>query len=85
MTEYEPTMNEVISHVRKFAQEQRKISYAAGGNDHEAAYLETQAAFFECGLLGVIPNSWKGFVEQIVRDNDPEYAEFLRLKKKFEK
>jgi hypothetical protein len=38
---------------------------------------------YEAGTWGKIPEQWDKLVKEWARENDPEYAEFKRLKEKF--
>lgn len=57
---------------------------AAGYNglisDNGASLLELQVRFFKMGMKGTVPSEWEVYKKAL----DPEYMEYLRLKKKFE-
>ena len=61
---------------------------AAGMNgsmhDGGAKELETQVKFFTYGQNNQIPKEWSKYVDQAKKNADPDYAIFLKLKKKFE-
>jgi len=63
--------------------------YAAGMNgqwdDGGASYIEDQIAAFKAGLAGEVPKEWLEEAQKIKNAADPEWAEFERLKTKFEK
>jgi hypothetical protein len=50
-----------------------------------AIKLFAEFSAWRAGLQRVPPDSWKYIVEEIDRKEDPEYQEYLRLKKKFDK
>jgi len=52
--------------------------------DGGAHALEEQIAVWQAGLQGKLPQAWWAALEELERQEDPEYAEYLRLKKKFE-
>lgn len=54
--------------------------HAGGG----VVTLQNEIAVYQAGQKGVIPERWSGYKAKFDRETDPEYAEHLRLKKKFE-
>ena len=45
--------------------------------------LGVAVKYFRLGLDRRIPDEWAKYEQQAMREADPEYAEFLRLRKKF--
>ena len=80
---------------------QRKTDAGYGGEwgDRGAADLLDQMKYFEYGATHTIPPQWKKYADQVQKDldnvakefqealnqQDPEYAEWERLQKKFKK
>lgn len=74
----------VVALVLAEAQEKRNSAGWSGSmSDGGAARLEEQVRFFRYGRDRVMPDEWRVFEQQVVRDSDPEYAEYQRLKAKF--
>ena len=46
--------------------------------------LLKQIECFKAGLKRCIPNCWDVFEKQYLKESDPDYKEYLRLKNKFE-
>lgn len=61
--------------------ENKKFDAGMGGrwDDGGAARLEDQVKFFQYGMKGQIPPEWDQYQKLL----DPEYIEYLRLKRKF--
>lgn len=61
--------------------ENKKLDAGMGGrwDDGGASRLEDQVKFFQYGMRGQIPPEWKEYEKLL----DPEYIEYLRLKRKF--
>lgn len=49
-------------------------------HDGGASKLEEQVKFYNYGRNGIIPPEWIKYTKEL----DPEYKEYVRLKKKFE-
>ena len=75
---------QVMGAVLKYADE-RATSAAYGGerNDGGASVYREQVKFFSYGLRNELPPEWKSFERKVSKESDPEYSEFLRLKRKF--
>ena len=58
-----------------------------GGHMHDggASVMHSRADAYEAGLHGTIPDFLADYVKEAEQAEDPEYATFLRLKKKFDK
>jgi hypothetical protein len=55
--------------------------YAGAMDDGGAGRLREQLEFWQAGLAGDVPKEWDEYLKPL----DPEYAEYLRLHKKFKK
>lgn len=58
---------------------------AFGGESHDggAAVLRDGVNMFRLGMNRRLPAAWLPFAEQIKQEQDPEWENYLRLKKKF--
>lgn len=58
---------------------------ALGGSMHDggASLLREQIYCYKAGIEGKIPKSWDKYIKEYNRQTDPEYAQYLELKKKF--
>jgi len=69
--------------ILRVLEESEKLSnyaaYNGSMNDGGAGILAQQVEFYEHGRKGTIPPQWKKYANEF----DPEYREYLRLKKKF--
>lgn len=70
---------QLIEAIKQEIVEQRKADQYRGFHTEVTNQLETQLRFYECGLLGLVPAEWKDVASKL----DPEYAEYIRLKEKF--
>jgi hypothetical protein len=70
----------VRSHANKLRDD---ASYTGAWSDNGASDLEAKLEAWLSGLKREVPLVFKEFYASVKRDNDPEYAEFLRLKRKF--
>jgi hypothetical protein len=50
-------------------------------SDGGAGRLEEQIKFYNYGRQAIVPQEWDSYKQQL----DPEYAEYKRLKEKFER
>jgi len=66
--------------------EQRKIDAGQGGCSHDGGCqdLKDQVRFYNYGRAAIIPHEWKSYADLVKKELDPEYKEYIRLKKKFE-
>jgi len=62
-----------------------KAAYGGSMDDDGAKSLRDQVKFYKYGREGLVPPEWEIYVKQAQRESDPEYAELMRLKKKFGK
>jgi hypothetical protein len=60
-------------------------AYGGEHGDGGGGALIAQADAFEAGLRGGIPNSWDHYLAAVRREEDPEYATYLKLQAKFGK
>ena len=51
--------------------------------NHGGSTLKRDAETFLCGLGHRLPPQWKSYAEQVEREADPEYDDWVRLSKKF--
>lgn len=58
--------------------------YAGRQDDGGARELRAQVKFYRDGMNNVIPQEWFKYVEKIKITSDPEFSNYIRLKKKFE-
>ncbi len=69
--------------------EARYIREAAGmggrWDDGGAKVLEEQVKFFQYGKSRMLPPEWEKYARQVENNADPDYKQYLLLKKKFEK
>ena len=59
----------------------RKEETANHDGGSQEMFREAQA--FEMGLDNVLPVFLEPYVKEVMRQRDPEFADYLRLKKKF--
>ena len=52
-------------------------------DDGGAGALRREVEAYRCGMAREVPSTWKHYAEQLLREADPEYAEFKRLTAKF--
>jgi hypothetical protein len=72
--------DKIISIIQREAHDARESAgYNGSMHDGGASRLEEQIRFFEYGLVCTFPPEWEAYKKQI----DPEYTEYLRLKRKF--
>lgn len=85
MTDYigeyidEDKINEIVSQLEKIANQLEKDAIGEK-NDGGAGKLREKISIWQAGLAGKVPDQWK----EHLKEADPEYAEYERLKKKFE-
>jgi hypothetical protein len=58
--------------------------YGGERDDGGASKLIAEVDVFKAGQCGLIPARWYDLHQQYLRANDPEYADYVRLKQKFE-
>jgi hypothetical protein len=59
--------------------------YSGDGGDGGAREIENSIKIYKAGMEGTLPDVWIGYWKEFQMENDPEYAKYLELKKKFEK
>jgi hypothetical protein len=75
-------IDEVIKLVKADAEKKRQnASYNGEMSDGGAGRLEEQIKFYNYGRQAIVPQEWDSYKQQL----DPEYAEYKRLKEKFER
>ena len=84
-------MDTVTDNVRlalaRYRQHAKKVAldagYSGAMNDGGASFMEAKAQAFEDGWNHKVPDFLVEACEQIQREANPEYAEYLRLQQKF--
>jgi len=76
----EVDVEKLIALVLKEADE-RELSAGYGGHMHDggAGALRDHVKYFRLGQAGIIPSEWEVYKKQL----DPEYQQYLELRKKF--
>ena len=70
--------------VRKEAENARlDAGYDGRWDDGGARHLGELLVVWICGIEGRVPEQFKKFEQQAKKEADPEYAEWLRLQRKF--
>ena len=78
------TLGQVMDLVLKEAATRRNTAAHNGEwSDGGASTLEAQVKFYRYGREGRVPPEWKEYAAQATREDDPEWAEYQRLRKKF--
>lgn len=79
------SMDDVIALIEKEA-DLRQENAAQGGsyNDGGASVLRDQVKFYRYGRSGIFPPEWKMYNDKAVKQADPEWGTYLKLKRKFE-
>ncbi len=78
--------NAIVAFLLKKAE---AMAYDAGMSgsmgDNGAKTLRDQITCWVAGLRGETPDCWEEYIQEYNRENDPDYAEYQRLMKKFGK
>jgi hypothetical protein len=78
-------LDQLCLRVLKRANElENDAGHSGSMTDFGASALRDEVAVFQAGRRGEVPEKWKDFAEAMARESDPEYAEYKRLKQKFE-
>lgn len=82
------TINEVLQKIDEKAEKLKNdAGYAGGYGDGGASKLKRDVEMFTAGMKfandNIIPDEWKDYVYQILRNKDPEFNELQRLANKF--
>ena len=59
-------------------------AYSGAMQDGGSSSLKEHVYFYDCGATNTFPKEWKHYTEQYLKINNPEYKEYVRLKRKFE-
>jgi hypothetical protein len=79
-----PNIETIIQKVLKAAGDARdNAGYSGSHGDGGASGMEAGVAFYRAGMRGVLPDAWKAYAKEVLRESDPEYSAYLRLHKKF--
>ena len=62
---------------------ERNAGLSGRYDDDGAGALRREVEAYQCGMAREVPSTWKHYAEQLLREDDPEYAEFKRLAAKF--
>lgn len=76
-------MEKIFTIITQEANKRRGTGCSGRTDDVDAVLLETQVRFYKLGMEGQLPAEWQSYFDQATREEDPEYATYLRLKKKF--
>lgn len=71
-------MDEVLKEADKLAKD---AGYAGEYGDRGAAFLREKVRFYKMGMNQEVPKEWLHYMDKMT----PEYEEYMRLKKKFER
>lgn len=71
---------EVIKIIQSEIESRRIADGHRGAFTDSVGNLAMQLRFYEMGVAGDVPHDWKKILDKL----DPDYDEYLRLKKKFE-
>ncbi len=82
MPDIEAIMAKVLAEAH---QARENAGYSGSWGDGGAGVMEAQVQFYRYGRDGVIPPEWQKYAEEVRKEADPEYAQYQRLKNKFEK
>ena len=78
-------INKLVAKIKEDAERNKEIAGMSGAH-HDGGYgvtMKTVNAFLS-GRAGEIPEEWLSYARELDKELDPEYAEYMRLKKKFE-
>lgn len=64
---------------------EESAGYAGEMHDGGARVMRLEADAYEAGLKQEVPAFLKGHYDTIIKEQDPEYKEYLRLNAKFNK
>jgi hypothetical protein len=74
----------IMGLIRQEAHDARESAgYGGRWDDGGASRLEDQIRFFQYGLEGILPPEWEKYKDQVRKESDPDYAQYLNLKRKF--
>ncbi|MGE7305755.1 hypothetical protein ACQKJG_18200 [Priestia megaterium] len=74
----------VIKKVEEYAFELEEEAAGANDVDPEAEKLRIAIEYYKYGLTREIPVAWYGKMLDVEKEVDPEYKDYLRMRKKFE-
>ncbi len=82
MADIEKIMQKVLAEAHSARE---NAGYSGSWGDGGASVLEAQVQFYRYGRDGVVPPEWQKYADQANKEADPEYAQYQRLKAKFER
>lgn len=75
----------IIQAALKAAEVRRtNAGYSGEWGDREAVELESIVSAWTYGLKGEVPPQLKEYQKQVIRESDPDYQTYLKMKEKFE-
>ena len=78
--------SEFLSYLLKLAEEKRSDAGFAGAmGDYGAGAIENEVAIYQAALIEGVPKCWEDEYIKFTNQLDPEYGEYIRLQKKFNK
>ena len=79
-------LEKIMQLVLKEANNLREAAGFQGSmSDNGASYLFDQVKFYRYGMLLTVPQEWERYSEEAEKIADPEYQEYMRLKRKFDR
>lgn len=63
---------------------QSDAGYSGAMHDGGGGALIKEADAFVAGLERRLPTGWEKYASEVKKEADPEYAQYMRLKRKFE-
>jgi hypothetical protein len=77
-------IKKIMDLILKDADKRESDAGYGGSHSDGASRLRDQVKFYKAGMKGDIPEDWNEYVQEYVKNTDPEYSEYIRLKQKFE-
>lgn len=75
----------IIGSVSKASDAKERMAAMSGAaGDGGASRMRDKLKYWTAGLRNEVPDEYQGIVRQFEKELDPEYAQYLKLKKKFE-
>ncbi|MGG4438394.1 hypothetical protein AAXE64_27970 [Priestia megaterium] len=74
----------VIKRIEDYAFELEEAAAGSNDVDPEAEKLRIAIEYYKYGLTREIPVAWYKQMREVEKEADPEYKDFLRMRKKFE-
>lgn len=74
----------VVKKVQDYIFELEEAAAGANDVDPEAEKLKIAIEYYKYGLTREVPVAWYKQMREVEKEADPEYKDFLRMRKKFE-